>query len=447
MLRFLFLIILIFSGSLAFAGNCKYMLKATFANAANKKIVLSGYYGIKLIPLDSVVVSASGKFHFLNKKYRAGFYNIKTANDGIDFIFNENECTEINFKGKKAGDEIEVKGGIDQKGLIELRKQKLTLRAALQDLVKKDTLLTDLTKSEIKRLIEEDAKKTGQVMSKYKGTLFVTTALLAMPEKIDSKTFTSYQQDTITYFKDHFFDNVDFSNEALCRTTLLPNLYMRYLSKYVQYDEQGFKNAIDLILNRAKANQLVYNLSLEYLMDLFQQAGPEIVFEYILETYYLENACDNVHVSSNVRKKIESWQVLSPGQDAPLLEKCISYEGDSIVPSDVFKKSNKSTLLFFWSTHCSFCKELMNMLEKSAVTHMQLVGINIDDDINEWKRSPFSKIKGIINLYSPGGWESPAARKYLVNKTPTIYLINSFGKIEKRNISLEDVYLVLNPKH
>jgi len=117
---------------------------------------------------------------------------------------------------------------------------------------------------------------------------------------------------------------------------------------------------------------------------------------------------------------------------------------------DIEKNYNsKYVLIDFWFSHCAPCvrqfPQLKEMYTKKHPDLLEIIGISTDKSTNigNWNKVMDRNELPWVNFIDENGIES---HKLSINKFPTNFLLDSEGKIIKKDISLEELEKLLNEK-
>jgi thiol-disulfide isomerase/thioredoxin len=420
------------------AAEKKMLLKVYFESEAPPKLYLSSFFGIQKTKIDSLMFNKNETFEFsLNEKINEGYYRISINDTNyIDVILSNKESVELIVKGNNLKRDTGIKKSIENKALWDLKGYRVSYNSQKRELfILQQKYINDSTKFlQIQKSLDSLQNHFNlisyELLNKNKNTYFyLTNKIILSPVFTDSSLLrNSYKNDTFAFLKENFFNNIDFSRETIVNSTLLPNQYMRYFEKYVEYSESGFREAIDFILLKAKANPVVYRVSLDFLLRLFDEAGPSMIFEYLVESYYDNNTCGVEYV-----EKAEKLKRLYPGNNMPDIT-LSSFSCDNI--KQLYSKY-KLTLIYFWSSHCSFCNETIPLLVETYNKYyddgFQILGISLDEDKGDWLNYIKNNNINWLNYNDFKGWNSEPVRLMMVNKTPTFFLIDTNGVIVGKN--------------
>ncbi len=246
--------------------------------------------------------------------------------------------------------------------------------------------------------------------------------------------------------KDHYFDNIDFSNPMLLRSSILPSTIMNYFHLHTEYSEEGFVESVDRILALVSVNDENYEFCLNFILDLFNRVGPDVVFQYVVETYLLNGGCVDIGISEQIQELVENYQTLMPGNKAPSFIISDTAEKAHALEKELIK--TEYTVLYFWSSHCSFCMETSPRLIAWNELHanVQVIAISLDEDKTDWKNYLERNPSSILHLSQLAGWKSAVVKDYMVHKTPSFYVMNRNGVIKGKPKNLEALFGMFETK-
>jgi len=438
---FVLLFILVFcEGSLS--GTETKLLKISFSGKAPGKLYLHSFYGVKTARIDSAEMNMAGNFLFsISTKIKLGYYRI-LANDTnyTDVILTGLENVDVEVKGTSLKKDVEIKRSEENKALWRLKEMRIGYNDEKYKLMgwyrkTNEPEKKKRIKASLDSLEKDFNQKAYTLLNKNKKTYFsLTNRMILSPLFTDSLILRrDFGNDTAAFMKKNFFNNIDFSKAEIVNSTLLPNQYMKFFEKHVEFDEKGFTTAIDMILGKAKANPLVYQLSLDFLLQLFDEAGPSVVFEYIVNKYYDSNTCNSGYAENALRLRALNAGNIIPDMNLDTLRKSLK---------DIYS-GNELTLLYFWSSHCGFCAESLGMMKEVYTSYngkgLEILAVSLDENGREWSEYISKNALVWINYNEFKGWESPLVRRLMVNKTPTYYLIDRNGVIVAKNFNFVEV--------
>ncbi|MBM3404670.1 MAG: TlpA family protein disulfide reductase [Bacteroidetes bacterium] len=417
-------------------------IQGVIADSAVKSchMILESVFGNDLIIIDSCLIDRLGSFVFPEKKYPVGFYRLSLSDtNSVELIINPSEpVIELYFKNTKLRESIHVINSLENrllwlnksnsKDILQEKKKIFILRSYAR---KNNPDEFEELSRDLEKLDSIDRQFVSDLVGKYPDTYFSKIAGLSL---LGRKTC-----------KEGYFDDIDFNDTSLMRSPAIPIRIMDYLVRFTEYDEVGFKASIDYILHLASANQPMYELSLNYLLSLFNDTGPEIIFQYLVENYLLSDGCGADYINDDIEKKAFDYRQIQPGSKAPDFE-IHSENGMDINLSDQVLKC-EYTLILFWSSHCPFCREVIPALDSSLLLNVekrgkdfiQVLAFSLDTGKRDWGEAIENEGKNFLHYCDLKGWDSPVVRLYKVHKTPACFLIGRDGRIIARPSRPEEI--------
>ena len=416
--------------------------------------------GENITKVDSVI-SRNGVYKFSLDGKHNGFYRLQfDKQHWIDFI---NDGTNIKIESdiKNIIDNLKINQSETNKlyhQFIELNKAYKT-KAELLNVVlthyPKDDNYYSLTKSKLTEL-QREYKQFVEVASQEKASSFISRYIKSaqlpivtiLPEKSTAPNQSNKQ---LEYLKMHALDNVNFTDIEMLYSNLYTNKSIEYLTYYRNQQlpkallEKEFMKAVDSLLYKAKANELVYKHMTEYLIDGFTKFGFDLIINYIVDNYVIkDDLCLNAELESSIQKRIEQAKKFKIGSDVPNII-LPNINGNEIDLSKI--KSEKLLILFYasWCPHCiNKLPELVTLYNNQKEKKVEILAISIDEKKKEWAKVIKDYKMNWINASDLKGWSGKAAEDYSIYATPTMFLLDQNKKVESKPLEIEEIRKIFN---
>lgn len=367
------------------------------------------------------------------------------------FVFNS-EDVELNADAKNISETLQAVKSESNKiyyDFVELNKDYKTKTELLQLILAsypKDDEYYQTTINKVKQLQIEYSAFVDSVV-KIDSSSFISRYIHVSQLPIVDYTLPVEKQ--ITYLKTHALDNVDFDDAELINSDCFTNKSIEYLTYYQnpqlpkQLLEQEFEKAVDTLLTRANVNILVYEHIADYLIDGFKQFGFDNVIDYIIENYVVEDdLCLDEQTENSIENRINQSKLLKVGTTVPNI--ILPDTGGNLFNISEIDKEN--ILLLFYASWCPHCKEMLPKICElyKQQNDLEVVAISLDEDREAWVN--YIKDTGFdwVNISDLQGWDSQAAQDYFIYATPTMFLLDTQGKIIGKPLTLNELKTELN---
>lgn len=458
----------------AFSQN-SYEIKVTFKPFKDQFIYLGHYFGKQYPIIDSAKLDANSQAVFKgNKKLpggiyligypgKAGFFEIlidkqqhfsviadtATIKNGSQFVNSTDNTIFTSYQQAVAvwGKEI----AISRKQLSEAKTK------ADSTVITKRMIALD---SQIK-VYRED------VIKKNPGTI-LSVLLNAMKEPVlpESLKNPKNREDSLAayrYYKNHYWDGVDFWDGRLAYTTFFEEKVDKYYSEVVMPHPDSVIKEIDYMMAYASVNTEMTRLLLlkfvnRYLNQKFM--WEDAVFVHIFEKYFSQK--DYPWLTQQGKKMItdRAYNLMANITGQPAAE--VELPDSTGIMRSLYQQPSPYTIVMFWDPTCGHCKELAPKLD--SVYHAKWktsgVGIYAIAKETEGTKTTWLKVIGDLGLK---GWThvyySKAADKaridsnipgysqlYDVQSFPTLYLLDKDKQIVAKKLTLEQIDEVLQIK-
>ncbi len=397
------------------------------------KLYLREIIGNKIVTIDSTSI-VKGKARFGDKTYFSGFYELYLEESNrIEFLINKQAKISVSCQALPIQDAV-VFEDAENKALWSYKYFSRRINGEISAFRKaKEVSHLALFDAKIDSMNKIKDQFQYSFLKKNKGMLIRDFVAASSQDLLNSLG--------MNYRKEHFFDNVNFTNPALIRSSVLPSIIMEYLQVHTNHDEVGFRESIDVILDKALVNSEIHQFCMMTLMDLFNKVGPSIVFQYIVENHLLINGCaDNVD-NTDLSTLASEYAKLMPGNVVPNLN-FLDTKGNAHKLLDL-ATGFKSTIIFFWSSHCSYCHAAIPELKRfinAENSNVHLITFSLDEQKLSWENGIYDT-KLIGSHYSDlKGWNSEVVQKLKVHKTPSFYIINEDGLILSKPVDVKELF-------
>ncbi|MCF0059039.1 TlpA family protein disulfide reductase [Dyadobacter sp. CY356] len=267
----------------------------------------------------------------------------------------------------------------------------------------------------------------------------------AAPKLANGKTDSLW---VFNYYKAHYWDQVDFSDERILRTPFLESKLDRYIKNLVVQTPDSLIKDTDWLVAKASANKEVKSYVVFYIINQYENpktVGTEALWVHMANKYYLSG---EMGVSEDTKKrigeKVNTLKYLLVNKTFPALT-VTDPAGKKV---DLQTVNANYTILFFYAATCGHCKEaspvLKKFYDKNKADGVKVIAIDTEHNQEEWKSFVSTyHLDEMINGFDPLN-QIDFNRKFDVVTTPTIYVLDKNKKIIARKMPVEQLDDFLN---
>lgn len=456
LLAFLFVVFSIFS----FAGEpTGYDIKITIKNLKEgSNCLLANYYGGSQYKQDSAKSNAKGEIVFKGtEKYPQGIYIIILPNKHyFDFVMDGGQNFSLETDTLDLVKNMKVKGSLENKYLYDYQlfmAQKQKQIEPLQAQYKRVKNNKDSAKlvTDKMSVIDKEVKAYKNNFIAANPKTFIANLFKAMeePEVPEAPILANGKKDTTFayhYYKTHFFDKIDFSDERLLRTPIFHNKIKQYLDKLTPQIPDSVSVSVDYIAQRAKVNNIMFEYLVKWMTYTYESSkimGMDAVFSHMVEKYYVTKQVTWVD-SAQLYKIIDKGLTLKYtliGQKAP----AINMQDSTGKAVSLYDVKSKYTLVVFWEQGCGHCKkEIPKLLElyntKLKAKGVEVFAIESEEKVKDWKKFLIENKLHWINVWEPDDYKRAVTKKYyFIESTPTMFLLDENKIIRAKKIESDQI--------
>jgi len=462
--RRLFALALIACSFSSFAGDAKgYDLKFTVKGLKEgSNCILAHYHYNFQLKKDSVKSNAKGEFEFKGtEKYPEGMYLIIFPDASpnkkyFDFVMDDVQNFSMETDTTDYIKSMKVKGSEQNRLFFDYqhfisKQQKLI--EPLREQFKKIKNNKDSAKllQDKMSAIDKEVKAYKAELLKTNNSLFITKLLKATdePEIPEAPVQADGKKDTLFayhYYKTHFWDNFDFSDERMLRTPIFHPKIKQYLDKLTPQIPDSINIGVDYLIERGKANPEVFKYLVNLLVYDYESSkrmGFDAVFVHIVDKYYMTNQVNWLD-STRMYKVKERAFILKPlllGKKA----QNISMQDSTGKTVSLWDVKAKYTIVIFWDYSCGHCKKDVPALSELYKSKLKKMGVEVfavetDDGVDEWKKFIREHNLNWVNVIEQDDYKRAVTKKlWDIYKTPIVYLLDENKIIKAKHLDNEQL--------
>jgi thiol-disulfide isomerase/thioredoxin len=490
-----FILLLASTAILPFSSRSQgYDIKINFKGCKDTMAYLVKYTFDQQYISDTCHKIKNGVIEFKGKKeLDKGVYTLVSDAKSIyfDFFINENQKFTINTDASDIVNTLKATGNKENemffsyiKYITNKNQEFNKIREQTAGKSREDS--TKFMNEKIKQLNAEVKKFDSDFMQKVKGT-FVYDVLNLKTEKEPAEVpkAKNGRPDSIYqyyFYKNHYFDGIDFKDERIIRTPFFDDRIKKYFENVILQHPDTVIQEIDKVLAKCNEGNLVYNLLLGYFTYKYEQSkimGFDKVFVHVADKYILSGKAKNVYSEEtvkNIKERVDIMrnllldakvselymidtvygrQVRKMGFDTATTSKSITdlyYKNiEKLTPmfKTLYQVNSKYTILVFWAVDCGHCQtEIPKLHEdlkaiKNSIDYKVFAVQTKDELFDTWRKFIIDKkLTDFIHVFDPVHINNLKER-FDIYSTPVIYILDKDKKIKAKRLGAEQVVEML----
>jgi peroxiredoxin len=466
-----FLFVLLFlsglSGYVLAADGYKIKLKFTDIDLREQKVYIAHYYAKPLPTIyksDSAIVNNDGFAVFQTKeKIIGGIYMVLLSDmkTYFEFLLDNGADFEVTAISGTLPLGVKYKNSPEnerfQEYVVYLRNFSNTqerLQAQLLKAKTKDDSVNVFIKANASakelRIYRQEyaAKYPNTLLANIFGALY-TPEVPAPHYLSDKKTIDSNY--TYEYYKQHYWDNFNFTDDRLMNTPVYDAKLETYFNTLVSPSPDSVQKEGDRLLAKTKKRTELFKYTLHWLTQYTKDSkvmGMDQAFVYFVENYHMKG--DAFWMDSDLLSKyIDKARRTAPnviGNIAPEIKMVDWNNKEYSLLSDI---KAKYTLLVFWSPDCGACQKEVPQIDSLYRAVLKNKGVKVfavrtEGDEKQWKSFVEKhNIKDWVNVYDPEH-KSDYKSKYDVYGTPVLYLLDENKIIRGKKLDHSNIATVID---
>ncbi len=434
-----------------------YKIRARITGVADSACYLGHYYGQHQYIDDTAIASPKGELLFQGKDALPGgiYFIVIPKKKFFEFIIDKEQELSFETDTTDLVKYMKIKGSYDNKQFYDYLNY-ANVNSKVYDALKKRMEANKGNEDSTSAIKKQMEKIDGQV-KEYKVNFIKSNPKSFMsyiftasrdPEVPEPPTLPNGRKDSTFkyfYYKNHYWDNIDFNNENILRTPVLYNRINNFFTNVVVQIPDSINVEADKLVERARANKEIFKYVVWYITYTYEISkimGFDAIFVHMVETYYMTNQCFWMSdtLLNNITKRAMKLKPILIGKEAPPL----IMQDTSLQLQSLHGVKAKYTVLLFWDYECSHCKvEIPKLVEfyneKKADLGIGVFAVCTDTNMAEMKKFIRKNKMPFVNVNGPRAVTPHFADTYDIYSTPVIYLLDEKKIILAKRIDVENI--------
>lgn len=459
-LKLLFTFYFILSLSGTFAQS--HQINVTVEGLKDTSLILGYYFNKQIFVQDTAYASPGSDTYVFkgNELLKQGIYVVYLPDKTyFDLLIGEDQKFEIKTPQTDFIQHLKISGSPESQSFLNYQRflsQKQSEAKVIQEKMqasKENKAETEKYRQDLQALSKEVQSIWLKIYDQHPNT-FLAAFLKALQE-VDVPMFEApagsqnpdsvVQRKRYQYYKNHYFDNIDLTDDRLLRTPFFTDKLERFFTKTLIQTPDTLSKEAHKVIAKSESNEDMYKYLVQYLFNMANDSkvmGMDALMVDLGETYYLSGRAS--WADSTFLSKLEERVIkLKPnllGNVAPDF-KMPSYTGEFFRLSEI---NAPLTILIFWEPDCGHCKKEVPKLkeeiwDKYADKGIKIVAVYTHVDLDPWKEFVSEHaLEEWINIYDPYN-RSNFRNNYDIYSTPVIYILDQEKKILAKRIGAEQI--------
>jgi thiol-disulfide isomerase/thioredoxin len=261
----------------------------------------------------------------------------------------------------------------------------------------------------------------------------------------------SLDQETQVYlYRKDYWDNTPLNDERLLHTPIVANKLNTFILQLTPQIHDSLVKYGDLLIERAKVNQQMFKFIVNWIAIQYNEPktmGLESIFVHVVDKYFTDALAfwSNPQELADIRKRVDDMRVSMigmTGQDIRCKNTSGAYES-------IYGLNAAWTVVWIWNYECEHCQERTPMMKKVAAQYkskgLEVFSLCTGMEEKPWKEflQKYGTQTAFHNVWDPQ-YESNYYKKYHVDNTPELYLLDKNHKIVAKDLTPDQLPEQLN---
>jgi thiol-disulfide isomerase/thioredoxin len=250
------------------------------------------------------------------------------------------------------------------------------------------------------------------------------------------------------FYKAHYFDNIDLSDERLLRTPIYNSKVSYYMKNMVLQIPDSIIPECDMLVSKAKPNKETFKFMVWYLTNTHETSnimGMDAVFVHLVKKYYTKELAYWVD-DATLFKIQDRASILDPILIGKKVKNLILADSTDNYQS-LYAVNSPYTILYFWDPDCGHCKKatpkVKAFYDKVKTKGVQVYAACTEVEMDKWRKYIRENNLDWINVADPK-LQNNFRHEFDVTTTPQIFILDKDKKIMAKKIDEDTMEKILS---
>lgn len=430
-------------------------LEVVINGAPNDVAKMLGVFGNQNFIVDSARSDANGRFVFeADSLLPTGFYYLMLGSDNSYFQILLDKDQEFRIEATKGDyvNSMKIEGCLDNELLYKNLKFEAEFGARIQPVNDQLAKLSEGTpeynalKEKQDALVKERADHVQSYSDNYPNSFFTKFKISGQNPDLTYPKLPNGELDLVTQvyrYRKAFFDNVDLNADWTMRTPVFANKLRKYIKEFTPQNADSLILYADELINKTKDNKQLFKfvvnwIALEYKTP--KTMGTEALYVHMIDTYWTPELAfwSNPEEIKGLRGEVSLMKPSLIGKIAQDVQ-AINEKGE---PVSIYGIKAPIKVVYIYSYDCEHCQkespEMVKVYNQWKNQGLDVFALCTDTDKAKWQGFVQQNKMTFHNAFDPER-KSRYDRKYHIDITPELYVLDKNNKIIASNLSPEQL--------
>lgn len=429
-----------------------YTIKVKIKGLKNVPVYLADNFGDKQYFRDTCFLDNTGSGMFKgNPKLQRGMYMIVFPKLDGYYELPITDDQDFNFEADTSLDEshIKITGSPENESFVQyqnVRRKYAEQRYNLDNNIKQAKAAGDQNTLESsmrdKDSLEARDTRFREGYAKQHPDYFLTKLFTAFKSINVPKAPANDSMFEYYYYKNHYWDNVDFTEDGLIRAPqgLLVLKLNEYIDRITIQDPDSLTSAVNTVISKTKPYTEIQKFFIQFLTNKFQDRKimcQDNVTISMINTYYCTGKAWWYTDTAELRKMCEESKKAIPTMCGKIALDLNMADTLGDMKRLYENLGSNLTILFFYDPTCGHCKEVIPIVnavfQKHKMNGVKVYAVSTENKYNEWREMMRKRpeLSEWVNVCKTDRYYPWPINKYDYNiqANPTLFVLDKDAKI------------------